>query len=220
MSTVILSCTSLADYVRAAQQKMGTDYPVVTIDKSHHREPEQMKALVAKMIDDFAPEVDTVLVATGFCGGLWDHVTAARRLVIPRVDDCVSTVLHMDDEYHPNLKEPGHLYMFEDDPDSFCVDRMMKDYTADADFRGWSEEDLFRMFFSGYRNLDIIDTGVNDCYSEEYVMKAQENADQFGAELGYVVGSNLLMEKLVSGRWDEQFIVAEPGKLIRHGDFF
>ena len=119
MSTVILSCTSLADYVRAAQQKMGTDYPVVTIDKSHHREPEQMKALVAKMIDDFAPEVDTVLVATGFCGGLWDHVTAARRLVIPRVDDCVSTVLHMDDEYHPNLKEPGHLYMFEDVPDSF-----------------------------------------------------------------------------------------------------
>jgi phosphoribosylformimino-5-aminoimidazole carboxamide ribotide isomerase len=29
-----------------------------------------------------------------------------------------------------------------------------------------------------------------------------------------------LLEKLVSGKWDEQFIVARPGHLIRHGDFF
>ena len=220
MSTVILSCTSLADYVAAAQASAGTAYPVITVEKANHKEPEQMKALVAKMIDDLPADVDTVLVATGFCGGLWDHVTATRRLVIPRVDDCVSAVLHMDDEYHPNLKEPYHLYMFEDDPDSFGVDQMMREYSNDEDLKNWSQAELFKMFFAGYNYLDIIDTGINDCYNEEYVMKAQENADKFGAELGYVTGSNLLMEKLVSGRWDEQFIVAEPGKLIRHGDFF
>ena len=38
--------------------------------------------------------------------------------------------------------------------------------------------------------------------------------------LDYVQGSNLMLEKLVGGRWDRQFLVAEPGHLIRHGDFF
>lgn len=39
------------------------------------------------------------------------------------------------------------------------------------------------------------------------------------AALDYVQGSNRILEKLVSGEWDEQFLVAEPGHLIRHGDF-
>lgn len=76
------------------------------------------------------------------------------------------------------------------------------------------------MFFDNYHYLDIVDTGLNDCYSEEYVMKAQINADAMNVALDYAEGSNLLLEKLVSGRWDEQFLVAEPGHLIRHGDFF
>ena len=64
------------------------------------------------------------------------------------------------------------------------------------------------------------DTGLNDCYSEDYVAKAQKNADVMDVTLDYVEGSNHLLEKLVEGRWDDQFLVAEPGHLIRHGDFF
>ena len=50
--------------------------------------------------------------------------------------------------------------------------------------------------------------------------QAQKNADMIHAALDYVQGSNRILEKLVSGEWDEQFLVAEPGHLIRHGDFF
>ena len=67
---------------------------------------------------------------------------------------------------------------------------------------------------------NIIDTGLNNCYDEDYVAAAQESADRINAGLDYVEGSNRILEKLVSGQWDEQFIVAEPGRTIRHGDFF
>lgn len=50
--------------------------------------------------------------------------------------------------------------------------------------------------------------------------RQQKNADMIHAALDYVQGSNRILEKLVSGEWDEQFLVAEPGHLIRHGDFF
>ena len=73
---------------------------------------------------------------------------------------------------------------------------------------------LFRAFFHSYHHADIIDTGVYDCRSEEYLARAQMQADMIHSELSTVPGSNILLEKLVSGRWDEQFVVVEPGQTI------
>ncbi len=55
---------------------------------------------------------------------------------------------------------------------------------------------------------------------EEYVTAAQEVADMIHMALDYVEGSIGLLEKLVAGKWNEQFLIAEKGHLIRHGDFF
>ncbi len=223
MSTCILSCTSLLDFVKAAQASQGTDHPIFTVDRSYHVEPEQMKAQVLKTIDALPAGYDTVLVAMGFCGGVWHGVCPERTLVIPRVDDCISLLLQTDDEFHPNLKEDGHLYLYENDPRDFSALTLMHNtnsFTQDLDLKNMNREFLFEMWFHNYRNMDIIDTGLNDCYSEEYARAAQEQADQIKAELDYVPGSIRLLEKLVSGRWDQQFIVAQPGRTLVHGDFF
>lgn len=98
---------------------------------------------------------------------------------------------------------------------------LLKDYRkASKEFQGLDEETLFHMWFDQYYFLNIIDTGYNDCYELAYAEQAQKNADMIHAALDYVQGSNRILEKLVSGEWDEQFLVAEPGHLIRHGDFF
>ncbi len=218
MGWVVLSCSSLKDYIEAAQKACGTEIPVVYLDKKYHAEPADMKQCILKEERKLPAEVDTVLVAMGFCGGAWDHVTCSRRVVIPRVDDCVSLLLQKTDEYNPNLKKTGHLYMVEKDPEDFSFEKMFADQTDIPD--GMSREMLFHMYFDSYKWLDIVDTGLTDCYSETYVMKAQEIADSVDASLDYVEGGNYLLEKLVSGKWDEQFLVAEPGHLIRHSDFF
>jgi hypothetical protein len=207
--------------VEAAQESQGTSMEVLVIDRLYHVEPENMKQIIAKQIEKISPEIDTILVAMGFCGGVWSEVVATRRIVIPRVDDCISLLLHKDDEYHPNLKEQGHLYLYEEKPEDFSALSLMHDYSGmDPLFATLDKDFLFHMWFDNYHYMDIIDTGLNDCYAEDYVMAAQENADQINATLDYVEGSNRLLEKLVSGRWDEQFIVAEPGHKIKHGDFF
>ena len=50
--TVILSCSSLKEYVDAAQKAMGTDWPVVVVDRSHHAEPDEMKQVVKETIEE------------------------------------------------------------------------------------------------------------------------------------------------------------------------
>ena len=218
MSTVILSCQSLEVYVAAAQNAAGTNYPVVWLDRKYHDDPSVMRTHILETIAELPTHVDTVLVAMGFCGGSWSQVTTDRRIVLPRVDDCITLLLHTGDTYQPNLKEMGHMYLLDGDPDKFSPERMFhglcEKYGKDT------AESLFETWFANYGYLDIIDTGIGDCYSEAFVEMAQRSADLIGCALDYTAGSNRLLEKLMRGQWDEQFLIAEPGHTIAHRDYF
>lgn len=212
--TVILTCSSLSDYVAQAQANRGTAYPVVALDKRYHVEPKDMRDRILEAIGELSGEYDTLLVSMGFCGGSWDQVIAPCRVVIPRVDDCVSLLLQCGDAYVPNLKEMGHLYLYEKQVAESLFSRIGEGVDAEM------ADELIDMYFGNYHHLDIIDTGYNDCYAEAYVEAAQREADRIRMALDYVEGGIHLLEKLVAGEWDEQFLVAEKGHLIRHGDFF
>ena len=214
MNAGIIACSSLEAYVRQAQDNMGTDYPVYILDKKYHVEPKDMREQILNRMAGLAARHDTLLVSMGFCGGSWDQVVAPCRVVIPRVDDCVSLLLQRGDGYCPNLKEMGHLYIYEKDPSDSLMFRLGEDLDEET------AEMLIDMYFANYHHLDIIDTGLTDCYSEAYVEAAQAEADRIHTQLDYVEGGIHMLEKLVAGKLDEQFLVAQSGHLIRHGDFF
>ena len=41
--TVILSCSSLKNYVEAAQRAVGTAFPVIYLNRFYHRDPQEMR---------------------------------------------------------------------------------------------------------------------------------------------------------------------------------
>ena len=215
--TVILSCSSLLLHVEAAQTKMHTRFPVVTLDRRPHAEPKRMRSSILETLEALPPSCETVLAAMGYCGGSWNHIPLSRRVVIPKVDDCITLLLHTDDTPHGNLKEAGHMYFRDCDTGAYSIEGMKEEIcrTYGMEF-GTS---IFGSWFQNYTNADIIDTGVYDCYSEEYVTEAQKNADLIRCSLGYVEGSNRILEKLVSGQWDAQFIVLESGQEMTEQDF-
>lgn len=215
--TVILSCSSLLLHVEAAQTKMHTRFPVVNLDRRLHAEPKRMRSSILETLEALPPSCETVLAAMGYCGGSWNHIPLSRRVVIPKVDDCITLLLHMDDTPHGNLKEAGHMYFRDCDTGAYSIEGMKEEIcrTYGMEF-GTS---IFGSWFQNYTNADIIDTGVYDCYSEEYVTEAQKNADLIRCSLGYVEGSNRILEKLVSGQWDAQFIVLESGQEMTEQDF-
>lgn len=219
MSKVILACTSLTKYIAAAQEACGTDYPVIEVEGSYYVEPKAMKEKVLAALNALPEDVDTVLAAMGFCGGAWqDVVIPNRRLIIPRVDDCISMMMTVTEDVQPDRKELGHIYVYDNGDKSSPVQEVMKSLRDKYDED--MAEILFDMYFEHYHHLDIIDNGLYDCYDPAYVDEAQRDADKIKAELGFTEGSNLLLEKLVSGRWDGQFLQVEPGTKITQGTFF
>lgn len=218
MNPMILSCRTLTEYVQQAQITCGTAFPVVELDRQYHVEPAKMREHILETLQQLPDEIDTVLVAMGFCGGAWQDVSCARTLVIPRIADCVALALTTSEQYAPDLKELGHMYIFGDGDTGFSVHAVYDSLCQEHDKE--MADIIFDMYFEHYYHLDIIDNGLYDCYNPDYVAQAQKEADRIHAQLDFVSGSNLLLEKLVSGKWDHQFLVVAPGVKITQGNFF
>lgn len=210
--SVILGCSSLKDYIDEAQRKVNTNYPVFYLNRLYHRDPNEMREHIINTLTTMDKDVDTILVAMGHCGGSWDGVKAPCKLVIPKIDECVSLLLQNTDEVKSDLKEPGHLYVREKDPmkENFhaIFDKLTKN--LDEETKKRYHEDWKKY----YHEIDIIDTKINDCRRADYVRVVKEDADWLGAKLGFVEGGTYLLEKLFTGRWDEQFTILERGEQI------
>lgn len=208
----IIACSSLREYVEYAQKKVGTDHPVHYLDRKYHRDPAEMRSRVIETIKDLPEDTETVLVAMGFCGGSWEGVSAPCRIVLPRVDDCVSLLLQTGDEPRSDLKMPKHLYVRALDPSTESFRRIFDSLTADEDdeTRRRYHED----WKSYYDCVSIIDTGINDCRRKDYFDTVKRDADWLDARTEYVPGGAHLIEKLLRGEWDEQFLVLEPNMTV------
>ncbi len=216
-NTIIVACSSMLLHVSAAQERMETDFEVIELDRSLHVEPLKMRERILETLEILPANYTTVLAAMGYCGGSWNDVPVSRRLVIPKVDDCITMLLHTDNTPHSNLKRTGHMYFRDCDTGPYSIEAMKEKICHDYGMEFGTS--IFGSWFDSYTNADIIDTGAYDCYSEEYVMEIQKNADLIRCSLDYVAGSNLVLEKLVSGRWDEQFLVIKAGHTVTEQEF-
>ena len=218
MNAVILACSSMARQVAAAQRKMGTDYPVRCVDRRYHAEPKEMRLKLIEALGGLAGEFDTVLVAMGFCGGSWESVYAPVRVVAPRADDCITILLNTDGAPHENLKEPGHIYIRDTDTGRYSLEGLRESVCE----RYGREQGLalFDKWFASYTHADIIDTGTYDSSAEDFLAQARRGAEITRCELRHVPGGNVVLEKLVSGDWDDLFVVAEAGETLTREMFF
>jgi hypothetical protein len=203
----------------AAKEKCGVDFPVVCLNMNLHATPKKMREeLIMTMSKRIPKAYDTVLVAQGYCGGVWEDVAFDRKVVIPRVDDCVTMALQMTDHYSPDLKKKGHYYLFNIMSGLFSPKKMFNKFTKQ--YGKEKTQEIFDDWFKDYPYLDVVTSECENRNNQKYQSEIQDSAQLIKAQIQYVPGSNLLIEKLLTGRWDEQFIVKAPGERISMSDFF
>lgn len=214
--TIVIACDSLREYVEAAQKRAHTDYPVLFMDKKYHRDPAEMREHLIKTLRDLPESVETVLAAMGFCGGSWDGVETPCRLVLPRIDDCVSLLLQTGDRPVSDLKSAKHLYVRARDPADESFKSIFEKLTADKD------EETKRRYHEDWKSyydcISIMDTGLNDCLRPGYLEAVKRDADWLDAGVEFVKGGTYLIEKLLRGEWDKQFLVLEPGSRVKKSE--
>ncbi len=211
--TVIFACSALEIYVSAAQEKEGTCYPAVFLDKENHMEPKCMRQCILDAEKSLPATVKNVLVAMGFCGGALDSVSFSRRFVIPRVDDCVSFLfgscrkkLLWNDSYFLTegwLKGETNIW---------------REYRRSLEKYGEAKtRQIFQVLFAHYRRIALLDTG---CYDLDGTLPgAKQIADAFSLDLKVLPVSPDYFRALLTGPWDPaRFLVVRPGETVTGAD--
>ncbi len=188
------------------------------MDFGLHVNPKRLRAALQETIDASAKSFDTILLGYGLCSQAVVGLHAnGYTLVVPKVDDCIAIFLGSDQAYKDQYRaEPGTYYLTKgwievgDSPFSE-YERIVEKYGEKKARR------LMSRMFNNYTRLALINTGQYDL--ERYRQYCRRSAGRFGLRFEEIPGSSALIQKLLHGPWDDDFVVAKPGETITYLDF-
>ena len=208
----------MEDEVRAALASCKGEVGVTWVDRGYHAKPEVLQAKLQECIDEAeAAGARTILLAIGLCGnGVVGLKTQHATLAMPRFDDCVNLMLCTGNRTTRGYAEAGVMYLTR----GWAQDTTLITGQRDLYIQKYGPrkaERLMKGMYGAYRAVSLIDTG---CYQLDDVRGyAQECANTLGLPMRVDPGSNIVLEKLLSGKWDDDILVIAPGTSIQQDDF-
>jgi hypothetical protein len=194
----------------------GAEYE--TLELGLHVKPENLKKILQERINVASKKPGTILLGYGLCSrsvaGLRSETCS---LVVPKVDDCISIFLGSRHAYLKQIKaEPGTYYLtkgwIEGGDHLFSsYDQMVERYGVEK------AEWLMKRMLKNYTRLVFINTGTYEV--EKYREYTKRMAACHGLRFEEIHGSTTLVEKMINGPWEEDFLVVPPGQAISYESF-
>jgi hypothetical protein len=194
------------------------DMKYEVLDFGLHIRPEELKKNLQEVVNSSSKEADVILLGYGLCSQAVVGLRAENStLIVPRVDDCIAIFLGSVEEYkHQHNKAPGTYYLTKgwikvgDTPFDEYDSAIIKYGKAKAD-------SIYKQILKNYTRLAFINTGDNDL--EYFRDRAQNISRKFNLQYEEITGSRSMTNRLIYGPWNDDFIIAEPGKTISFLDF-
>jgi hypothetical protein len=196
-----------------------------------HITPGKIREFVQQEIDkieswqeELAPhrKYDAIALGYGLCGGGVSGLRAGKLpLVIPRTDDCIGILLGSQARYLKTFYEVPGIYWFSpgwiESADIPCPERddyRFAQYTEQfgEDNAQYLMEEISH-WIEKYKNGIYILSDL--CDNGPFLNRTRELSSLYRWNYSEVQGDGGLMEKLISGQWDEEnFLVCPPGHTI------
>ena len=202
----VISCATVAEELRM----LGVPEERMTVlEFGLHVYPDQLKQRLQQAIDAVPGGCD-VLLGYGLCSyAVVGLKSETHRLVIPKVDDCIALFLGSRAEHLARLAEaPGTYYLTKGwvEAQSEAIDeyeRLRERYGEERANR------VARLMYKNYTRVVLIDTG--NYRMDDYRDFAGLMALFLDLEFVEIPGSNRMLEKMLSGDWEPEFLVVPPG---------
>lgn len=208
-------CDVLYDEIK---DKIPSNWTVVNFEKRLHN---NSKDLMGKLQDEIekSQKFDLIVLGYALCGKSVEGLVSKKvDMIIPRCDDCISILLGSVDEYKKQFKaEPGTYYVtreFLGEVDDFIIAGFseIKSKYDEATWK-WVVGEMLK----NYKRLAFINTGNYEV--SEFRKKAILKAKELNLRFEEIKGSNRLLENLLSGSWNEEFIRVKAGMKIKMNMF-
>jgi len=183
-----------------------------------HTTPQDLNRRLQTEIDASVPGVETIVLGYGLCSKAVVGLYANNcTLIIPRVDDCIAIFLGSSTAYKEQMHtSPGTYFLTKgwievgDTPFSQHK-RLEQRYGSEKTQR------LMRLMLKNYRRVALINTGQYEI--ERYRGYAQSAAKKFGLQYEEIQGAATLVQKMLFGPWDDEFVKIPPGQTVRLDHF-
>ena len=189
------------------------------LDLGLHTKPKELQTALQAAVDSTGPGFDAVVLGYGLCSKAVVGVVAQHcQLVVPRVDDCIGLFLGSHDAHREQLRcEPGTYYLTKGWIDA--GDSPFVEYDHRCERWGIERADrLMGTLLKHYTRLVFIRTGQNGELAP-YQRHARDTASRFKLRYEELKGSPALVEKILRGPWDEDFVVVAPGDAVPFESF-
>ena len=210
----IIACSTLRDEIEA----LRGDIPVEYLDGFLHDTPAVLRHTLNERIAA-TPGNCTILLGYARCSnGTADLVAGRHRLVLPACDDCIALLLGSRKTYKREFAEhPGTYYYtrgwIEEVQDPYQVYLKLVPKYGEERARMLSLMEL-----ANYTRLAIVDTGAYDMTkADAYVNTVSAFYD---LPIQRLKGSLRLLEKLIHGPHDDEFLVVAPGETLEERRFW
>ena len=215
-TTFVIACATVIEEMLPL---MAPEVGYQTLEFGLHTNPPSLKVALQEAIDTAGQKADTVLLGYGLCSQAIVGLRATGcKLVVPRVDDCISIFLGSREAYRTQTQEqPGTYYLTKGWLE--VGDTPFGEYDHMLERHGREHADrMIRLLLHNYTRLVFINTGLQGI--AEYQRQSREIAQRFSLHYEEIEGSNALTKKLLFGPWDDEFIVLSPGEELRYEHYF
>lgn len=216
MKQILIACSMMEDEIKKVYQEIDCQVPIVWVERGFHNTPQRLKEELQRIIDHHQ-DYDEILLTFGLCGnGVEGIISPKTVLVLPKFDDCINMLLCTKKRESRGLTEPGSIYLTRGwTLDSESVLKQYETYVES--FGEESAEGILEMMYEHYEKISVIDTGS---YDMDSVMEyAKKTSDLLGLSTDVKKGSTHILKQLLSGQWEENFIVQRPGDAVRQSYF-
>ena len=211
----VIACATVIEEMRPL---LPAEVPYEVLDFGLHLNPQELKRVLQEKIDEASQSAEVVILGYGLCSmavvGL--HATTAT-LVVSRSDDCIAIFLGSCAAYKQQAgKEPGTYYLTKgwievgDSPFSE-YEKLVAKYGEVKAMR------MLKLTLKNYTRLAFINTGQYDL--ERYRAYARQASEKFDLRYEEIDGSSALVQKMIAGPWDDEFVVVSPGETITYEMF-
>jgi hypothetical protein len=222
----LISCEVLER--EAAHCSIDTDFDIDIeyTEKSAHEKPELLRSRIQDMIDN-STDYDAVLLGFGLCGNALNGIKAGKcRLIVPRAHDCCTLFLGSKEKFN-NLFEgresmpwgstgycekDGDYLRTSDTGTIIGYDRTYEQYVDE-----YGEENakfIWETLHPARESNDVIFIKIPETYDHSVYKEFEKEMVDNGKVISMEEGSLAIIRKLLSGKWDNDFLIVEPGKYI------
>jgi hypothetical protein len=234
MRLQFIVCDMLMLPVEHLQRSSPHELVLTDLSASLHVEPVPLRDRIQLEIDRIEeedPAANAIILGYGLCGGATAGLRArSKPLVLPKAHDCATIFLGSRERYEQeHATTPGTYWFTEDNVkrgdalkgwllgDASRSDGVNATYEEYVEKYGQENADYLMEALgewqSHYERGAFLETGLaTDGTARE---KARQESELRGWRFESVLSDLTLIERLMNGEWNEDFLVVQPGETLR-----